>query len=60
VERLNLRDLSAEIGPLFLAHVRATSLATAQETNCHPFRYKNWLFAHNGEIFEGEMSAAPC
>jgi predicted glutamine amidotransferase len=51
----NLRDLTAQIdSPLFLAHVRATSLATVQETNCHPFRYKNWLFVHNGEIFEIE------
>lgn len=51
----NLRDLAANIeSPLFMAHVRATSLATVQETNCHPFRYNNWLFAHNGEIFEIE------
>jgi glutamine amidotransferase len=51
----NLRDLSALIeSPLFMAHVRATSQATVQETNCHPFRYKNWLFVHNGEIFEIE------
>jgi len=51
----NLRDLAAQIeSPLFLAHVRATSLATVQETNCHPFRYRNWLFVHNGEIFEVE------
>lgn len=52
----NLRDLSAQIEtPLFLAHVRATSHATVQETNCHPFRYRNWLFVHNGEIFEIEQ-----
>jgi len=51
----NLRDLAAQIDArLFLAHVRATSLATVQETNCHPFRWKNWLFVHNGEIFEVE------
>lgn len=51
----NLRDLAAQIeSHLFLAHVRATSLATVQETNCHPFRYGNWLFVHNGEIFEVE------
>ena len=51
----NLRDLAAQIeSALFLAHVRATSLATVQETNCHPFRYKSWLFVHNGEIFEVE------
>lgn len=47
----NLRDLAAQIDSrLFLAHVRATSQATVQETNCHPFRYKQWLFVHNGEI----------
>src|SRR6478735_2091648 len=51
----NLRDLASQIeSRLFLAHVRATSLATVQETNCHPFRYNNWLFVHNGEIFEVE------
>jgi len=51
----NLRDLAAHIrSPLFMAHVRATSQATVQETNCHPFRYKNWLFVHNGEITEIE------
>ncbi len=51
----NLRDLAAQIDShLFLAHVRATSLATVQETNCHPFRWGNWLFVHNGEIFEVE------
>jgi predicted glutamine amidotransferase len=47
----NLRELAAHIeAPLFLAHVRATSLATVQETNCHPFRHGRWLFVHNGEI----------
>ncbi len=51
----NLRDLAAQIEtPLFLAHVRAASLAPVQETNCHPFRFENWLFVHNGEIFEIE------
>lgn len=51
----NLRDLADNIeSPLFMAHVRATSLATVQETNCHPFRYNNWMFVHNGEIFEIE------
>lgn len=51
----NLRDLAANIeSHLMLAHVRATSLATVQETNCHPFRYGKWLFVHNGEIYEIE------
>lgn len=48
---LNLLDLASHIeSHLFLSHVRATSLATVQETNCHPFRYKRWLFVHNGQI----------
>lgn len=48
----NLRDLAYQIDShLFLAHVRASSLATVQETNCHPFRHGRWLFVHNGEVF---------
>jgi predicted glutamine amidotransferase len=51
----NLHELAAHItSPLFLAHVRATSKASVQETNCHPFRYGHWLFVHNGEIEEIE------
>jgi len=51
----NLRDIAQQIDAhLFLAHVRATSHATIQETNCHPFRHQNWLFVHNGEIFDIE------
>jgi glutamine amidotransferase len=53
---LNLLDLASHIeSNLFIAHVRATSLATVQETNCHPFRYKRWLFAHNGQIARFEL-----
>lgn len=52
----NLRDLAGQIeSRLFIAHVRATSLATVQETNCHPFRYGKWLFAHNGEVHGIEL-----
>jgi predicted glutamine amidotransferase len=47
----NLRELAAHIeSPLFLSHVRATTGTAIQETNCHPFRYRNWLFVHNGVI----------
>ncbi len=47
----NLIDLASHIeSPLFLAHVRSTSMAAIQESNCHPFRYKKWLFVHNGQI----------
>jgi predicted glutamine amidotransferase len=47
----NLRELSAHIrSPLFIAHVRATSGTAIQETNCHPFKHGDWLFAHNGVV----------
>lgn len=53
---LNLRNLAYHIDShLFLAHIRAASLANIQETNCHPFRYKNWLFVHNGQIAKFEL-----
>jgi predicted glutamine amidotransferase len=47
----NLHELANEIeSPLFLAHVRAATSGSVQETNCHPFRWENWLFVHNGYI----------
>lgn len=50
---MNLQDLASHIeSPLFMAHVRATSKATIQETNCHPYRYNQWMFVHNGQIAE--------
>jgi predicted glutamine amidotransferase len=47
----NLLELAAEIrSPLFLAHVRAGTGTPVQQTNCHPFRWGNWLFVHNGYV----------
>lgn len=47
----NLRDLSGHIvSGLFMAHVRAATGTSVQETNCHPFAFDNWLFLHNGEV----------
>lgn len=34
----------------FIAHVRATTGTPVQQTNCHPFRFGKWLFAHNGLV----------
>ena len=36
--------------PLVFAHIRASTGSAVQETNCHPFRYRNWLWMHNGLI----------
>jgi glutamine amidotransferase len=47
----NLREIAGQVrSPLFLAHVRASTGASVQQTNCHPFRFGKWLWMHNGEI----------
>jgi len=45
----NLREITRSVeSPLFFSHVRAAAGPPIQRTNCHPFRYENWLFMHNG------------
>ncbi|MCA8978723.1 MAG: class II glutamine amidotransferase [Planctomycetes bacterium] len=48
----NLASLSKVVtSPLVLAHVRAASvLSGVNEANCHPFRFENYLFMHNGDV----------
>lgn len=47
----NLLALCAAVhSPLFFAHVRATTGTAVARQNCHPFRYRHWLFIHNGQI----------
>ncbi|NEN05510.1 class II glutamine amidotransferase [Diaminobutyricibacter tongyongensis] len=47
----NLRELTSTIeSPLFFSHVRAAAGPPIQQSNCHPFRYENWLFMHNGYL----------
>jgi predicted glutamine amidotransferase len=49
----NLREIArSTTSPLFVAHIRASTGTAVQQTNCHPFRYRNWLWAHNGSIRE--------
>ena len=49
----NLHELSQHIeSGLVFAHIRASSGSPVQQTNCHPFRYGNWLWMHNGVIHE--------
>jgi len=35
---------------LFFAHVRAATAGGIARQNCHPFRHRQWLFMHNGQI----------
>ena len=47
----NLRELAGQIqASVFFAHIRASTGTPVQESNCHPFRYENWLWMHNGSI----------
>jgi predicted glutamine amidotransferase len=49
----NLRELARHIeSPLVFAHIRASTGSPVQQTNCHPFRYRRWLWMHNGLIRE--------
>ena len=34
-----------------LVHIRKASIGMVEPINSHPFRYGNWMFAHNGTIF---------
>jgi len=43
--------LSKEVSSnIIIAHVRKGTGAVPAERNSHPFKYKNWLFAHNGSV----------
>jgi predicted glutamine amidotransferase len=49
----NLANISHDVtAPIFFAHIRASTGTPVQETNCHPFRFENWLWMHNGSIAE--------
>jgi len=51
----NLQELCHHIeSELFIAHIRATTGTSVQQTNCHPFRYGRWIFVHNGFLDEYE------
>ncbi len=36
----------------FVVHVRRATVGQIDYLNSHPFRHGNWVFAHNGTIFE--------
>lgn len=47
----NLRELATQIRTrLLFAHIRASTGTPVQQSNCHPFRYGQWLWMHNGAI----------
>ncbi len=47
----NLKCIAEQVEcRLFFAHVRASTGAGIARSNCHPFRFENWMFMHNGQI----------
>jgi glutamine amidotransferase len=38
------------ISHIIIAHVRKGTKAVPAKRNSHPFKYENWIFAHNGEV----------
>lgn len=47
----NLLNVSQQIkARIFFAHIRAATTGDVQRSNCHPFKFKNWMFQHNGYI----------
>jgi glutamine amidotransferase len=48
----NLHNLARVVASdCILAHVRAaTQSSGVNEANCHPFRYRQYLFMHNGDV----------
>jgi len=39
----------------FVVHVRRATVGQVDHLNSHPFRHGNWVFAHNGTLFEFEQ-----
>ena len=35
---------------IVIAHVRKATVGEVKQDNAHPFRYRRWLFAHNGTV----------
>ena len=47
----NLRELARHVSSrLTFAHIRTSSGSPVQQTNCHPFRYRNWLWMDSGVV----------
>jgi predicted glutamine amidotransferase len=50
---VNLREVAGQVHTqLLFAHIRASTGTPVQRSNCHPFRYENWLWMHNGALRE--------
>jgi predicted glutamine amidotransferase len=56
---LSLTDLVGRVdSEALLVHARRATVGKAKDENTHPFRYRRWLFAHDGTI-EGWPEVRP-
>lgn len=47
----NLHEICTQTkAHIFMAHIRASTNGAVQRSNSHPFKYKKWLFQHNGDV----------
>ncbi|MFW5878398.1 MAG: class II glutamine amidotransferase, partial [Myxococcota bacterium] len=47
----NLLDLISDVkASSLLLHARRATVGSFKDENTHPFRYRNWLFAHSGTV----------
>lgn len=47
----NLHEICTQTqAHIFMAHIREATTGEVQRSNSHPFKYKNWIFQHNGRI----------
>ena len=58
---LSLPDLVGRVdSDALLAHGRRATVGQAKDENTHPFRYRRWLFAHDGtgwRYLSGELGS---
>ena len=40
---------------IIITHVRYATRGVISKRNAHPFKYENWLFAHNGSVDRNEL-----
>jgi len=50
---LDLSALAKDLrSDLMVGHVRAATVGSVRTENTHPFRYREWLFAHTGSVMK--------
>jgi glutamine amidotransferase len=48
---ISLADMTKDVrADILVAHVRAATVGSLRTENTHPFRYRQWLFAHTGTV----------